>query len=72
MSSSPPRRSDGDGSDVEGSFGRDPLDVRLSAWVDAAGLPPGDHEVEVKLQPPPGIEVEQVSPNRVRLRITRS
>lgn len=44
----------------------------LSAWVDAAGLPPGDHEVEVKLQPPPGIEVEQVSPNRVRLRITRS
>jgi hypothetical protein len=48
--------------------GADLLDVH----VDAAGLKPGDHTVEVRTRGAQGLTVERVSPQTVRLRITRS
>jgi YbbR domain-containing protein len=38
--------------------------------VDARGLAPGDHTVEVRVLAPPGLIVESIAPSTVRLRIT--
>jgi YbbR domain-containing protein len=37
--------------------------------VDARGLRPGDHTVDVNVQAPPGLMVESIAPRTVRLRI---
>ena len=44
----------------------------VDAQADIAGLAPGDHAVEVKVQARPGLTVESVSPRNVRVRISPS
>ena len=43
----------------------------VTVHVDAAGVPPGDKDLEVEVQVPPGITVANVIPRRVRLRVGR-
>ncbi len=43
----------------------------VAAMIDLAGLSPGDHVVEVKLQTPPGVGLESVVPQNVRVRISQ-
>lgn len=43
----------------------------FEAQVDAAGLPPGDHTVEVKVQAPQGLAIESIAPPTARLRISK-
>jgi YbbR-like protein len=57
----------GTGQEV-GAAVREALDVH----VDAAGLKVGDHNLEVRTRGAQGLTVEGVSPQRVRLRITKS
>jgi YbbR domain-containing protein len=42
----------------------------VEVQVDAGGLAPGDHTVEVKVQARPGFMVESIEPRTVRLRVT--
>jgi YbbR domain-containing protein len=44
----------------------------VQVQVDAGGLAPGDHTVEVTVQAPEGLLVESIAPRTVRLRITAS
>jgi YbbR domain-containing protein len=48
---------------------RDLTAEALDAQVDAAGLPPGEHEVQVRLRAGPGLTIEAISPETLRLRI---
>jgi YbbR domain-containing protein len=43
----------------------------VAAMIDLAGLSPGDHFVEVKMQTPPGVRLESVVPHNVRVRISQ-
>jgi YbbR domain-containing protein len=42
----------------------------IEVHVDAGGLAPGVHSVEVKVQAPQGLMVESIAPRTVRLRVT--
>jgi YbbR domain-containing protein len=43
----------------------------LEAHVDAAGLPPGEHTLEVKVRAPQGLAIESIAPRTARLRISK-
>jgi hypothetical protein len=43
----------------------------LDAQVDARGLPPGDHAVEVRIRAGQGLTIEGIDPASLRLRITK-
>ena len=43
----------------------------VAAMVDLAGLPAGDHAVDVKTQLMPGVALESVAPRNVRVRISQ-
>jgi YbbR domain-containing protein len=43
----------------------------VDASVDAASLAPGDHDVPVQVRPLPGLTVERIAPDRVRVRIAK-
>lgn len=43
----------------------------IDAHVDAAGLGPGDHVVEVRTRSAQGLTVENVNPSRLRLRVSK-
>lgn len=43
----------------------------LDVYVDATGFGPGEHDVEVRTAAPPGLAVQQITPERLRLRLTR-
>jgi YbbR domain-containing protein len=43
----------------------------LDAQVDAAGLPPGDHAVEVRVRAGQGVTIEGITPQSLRLRIVK-
>ena len=43
----------------------------LSATVDAAGRGPGEYDVEVQVATLPGVTVESVTPNPIKLRLSR-
>lgn len=43
----------------------------FEAQVDAAGLPPGEHAVDVKARAPQGVAIESIAPPTARLRISK-
>jgi YbbR domain-containing protein len=51
---------------------RDLTSEGIDASIDAAGLAPGDHQTEIRVRTGQGFSVDQVSPEVVRLRITKS
>lgn len=43
----------------------------VEVYVDATGLTPGDHALEVKARAPQGLMVESIAPRTVRLRVSK-
>lgn len=50
---------------------RDLTAEAMEATADASGLGPGDHKVAVRLRTAPGLTIERIAPEAVRLRITK-
>ena len=43
----------------------------LNPYVDASGLAPGEHQLDVQTRPPQGVTVESITPKMLRLRLNR-